>query len=112
MSKPKPRYSVFVCLLALPSWLALPRWRRSEIGDAALSDALNGGQVRLRHFDAEAYSGFCSDMSVFETDDLTAYYYVMERLRDTPLFTTPYFEIVQIIPTIEDGFRQFERAEA
>ncbi len=112
MSESKLRYSIFVCLRALPAWLALPRWRRSEIGETAMSDALKGSPVRLRYFDAEAYSAYCSDISVFETDDLTAYYFVMERLRDTPLFTTPYFELVQIIPAIEDGFRHFEQSEA
>ena len=112
MPRAKHRYSVFVFLRALPSWLALPRGRRNEIATAALSGALKDDQVKLRYFDAEAYSGFCSDIALFETNDLTAYYHVMERLRDTPLFATPYFELVQIIPAIEDGVREFEQSEA
>jgi hypothetical protein len=36
----------------------------------------------------------------------------MERLRDTDLFAKPYFEIVNIIPAIEDGFRAFEQSAA
>ena len=104
------RFSVFVFLRALPSWLSLARAQRNDIAAAATSDALGDGPVRLRHFDAEGFSGFCSDISVFETDDLTAFYFVMERLQDSPLFTKPYFELVQIVPAIEDGFRAFEQS--
>ena len=46
---------------------------------------------------------------MIETTDLVAYYEFMERLRDSPMITTPYFQITQIVPTIEDGFRQFEQ---
>lgn len=48
---------------------------------------------------------------MFETDDLRDYYFAVERLRDSPIFAHPYFEIVDIIPAIEDGFRAFEAAE-
>lgn len=32
-------------------------------------------------------------------------------LRDSPMITVPYFEVVQIIPAIEDGYIAFERGE-
>ena len=49
---------------------------------------------------------------MFETQDPAAYYFAIERLRDSPLFTIPYFEVVDIVPTLEDGFQAFEAAEA
>jgi len=79
---------------------------------SAIADALKDGLVTINHFDAEAFSGACSDVSVFETDDLMAFYFAMERLRDSALFAEPYFEIVQIIPAIPEGFRQFEQLAA
>jgi hypothetical protein len=106
------RFTLFVLLRALPAWLALPRARRDAIGSTAVAQALAGQPVTLRHFDAEAFTAQCSDVSLFETDDLRAFYAVMERLRDSPLFAHPYFELVQIIPAIEDGFRQFEATAA
>lgn len=112
MTASPPPYTVFVMLRALPSWLRLARTERAAIGSAALGDALREGTVRLRHFDAEAFSSVCSDLSVFETHDLRDFYRVMERLRDTPLFTHPHFELVQIIPAIEDGYRHFEQSGA
>jgi len=45
---------------------------------------------------------------MIQAGDLTAYYDFIETLRDSPMFTVPYFRVVRIIPTIEDGFRQFE----
>ena len=65
-------------------------------------------QLSLRHFDAEAFSSFCSDVMMIETIDVVAYYDFMEMLRDSPIITTPYFRIVQIVPAIEEGFQAFE----
>ncbi len=109
MDQPAPRLTVFVLLKALPSWLSLPRTERDRLGTEALRAALQGRPVTLRHFDAEAFSGFCSDIAVFEADDALAFHMVMEALRDTPLFAMPHFEVVRIIPAIEDGFRHYER---
>jgi hypothetical protein len=50
-------------------------------------------------------------VAVFETTDMQAYYFVMERLRNTALLSVPYFEIISIIPAMENGFREFQRAE-
>ena len=107
-----PNFTIFVLLRALPDWLALTRDQRRHVGEAALLTALKGSGVTLRHFDTEAFTAFCSDISVFEADDMTKFYAVMERLRDSPLFATPYFDLVQILPAIEDGFRHFEQTSA
>lgn len=109
MDQLKPRLSVFVCLRALPSWLRLPRPERERIATAALLPALEGRSVTLRHFDAEAFSADCSDVVLFEADDAVQFNGVMEALRDSPLFAEPFFDLIRIIPTIEDGFRHYER---
>lgn len=105
------------CEQPLPSWLRLSRADRNAIGSTALADALKDNALKddaltIRNFDAEAFTGFCSDVAVFEADDLIDFYFVMERLRDSALFAKPYFELVQIVPAIEDGFRHFERIAA
>ena len=53
----------------------------------------------------------CSDLMLVETDDPLKHYYFMERLLDSPLLTVTYFEVLQILPAIEDGYVAFERAE-
>jgi len=106
------RWTVFMLLKTRPDWLALNRTDRARIAGEAFASALPDDRVRLRYFDAEAFSGKCTDVAMFETDDLQAYYFAVERLRDTPLFSHPYFEVVEIIPAMEDGFRTFEASEA
>lgn len=106
------RFTIFMLLEALPSWLSLDRTARGKIAEEALGASLSGFSVTHRHYDAEAFSGRCSDISIFETDDLTAYYYVIERLRDSAFFAVPYFRVIDIIPTIADGYRNFETHEA
>ncbi len=109
---PQPSFTIFVLLRALPSWLALSRIQRREIGETAMKVALGGTNVTHRHYDAEAFSAFCSDIAAFQTDDLNAFNTAMERLRDSPIFALPHFELIAIIPAIEDGYRHFEQMEA
>lgn len=112
MPIPKPRFTVFVLVRAMPAWLSLSRPAREDIATAAYAEALGQGTVTVRHFDAEAFTACCSDIVVFGTEDLVAFHCVMERLRDSALFSVPYFEVVRIIPAIEDGYRHFERMAA
>ncbi len=106
------RFAIFLQLKALPAWLALSRADRRVIADKAFAYALKDGRVTLRHFDAEAFSAPTSDIALFETGDLAAYYFAIERLRDSPIFAHPYFDVIAIHPTIEDGYRAFETKEA
>lgn len=111
MTRHTVRYAFFLHLRALPQWLRLPR---SERGVLAQQHLLNlvpryEGRLTLRHFDAEAFSAPCSDVMLVETADPVLHYDLMERLRDSPLITHPYFEVLQIIPTIEDGYQAFEQ---
>ena len=102
------KLTIFLLLRALPAWLALDRETRNRTAGQALEEALANGAVSMRFFDAEAFSGTCSDVAVFEADDPGQWYFAFERLRDSALFATPYFEVVNIVPAYEDGFRQFE----
>ncbi|GAA4423862.1 hypothetical protein GCM10023148_25870 [Actinokineospora soli] len=94
-------YTAFMLLTALPAWLALPRSTRDEIAGKLPTDAA----VEVRFYDAEAFSARCSDVAVFATDDLAAYYRLVEALRDSPLFAEPYFRVEDVILSIEDGHR-------
>lgn len=105
-----PRYVVFLHMNASDAWLALSRNERRKLGARYLGSALQAApQLRLRHFDAEAFTADCSDIMMIETDQLTPYYDFIEMLRDSPLVTTPYFRFVRIVLTIEDGYLGFER---
>ncbi|GCE49981.1 darcynin-like uncharacterized protein [Thermosporothrix hazakensis] len=103
-------YSVFVLMTAAPAWLSLSREQRNDMVANTLEPLLRefGATVRVRLFDAEAFTARCSDVMMLETEDLKSYYYFIEKLRDTALIAHPYFIVNDIIPAIENGFRTFE----
>ncbi len=104
------RYAFFIQLKALPAWLRLSRDRRRQVADASLGAALSRyPSVSVRHFDAEAFCSPCSDLMMVETADPQAHFAFMEHVRDSVLLTEPYFEVLAIVPTIEDGYRAFEQ---
>jgi Darcynin, domain of unknown function len=98
----------FLHLKTLPAWLALSREDRQAIVEPAFAKAMpEGCGVTIRYFDADAFHANFTDVAMFEASDPKAYYFVIERLRETPLFSVPYFEITQIIQTLEEGYRTF-----
>ncbi|WP_334194549.1 darcynin family protein [Pararhodobacter sp.] len=105
-------WTIFVHLRATPGWLRLTPTERDAIAAESLAQALADERVTMRFYDAEAFSGLASDIAVFETSDMLAYYFTMERLRNTPLISAPYFDVVSITPALENGFRAFQQAEA
>ncbi|SFH80816.1 darcynin family protein [Albimonas pacifica] len=104
--------TVFLLLRARPSWLALDRSAREALAGPALAEAFGARGIRLRHFDAEAFHGRVSDIAMAEVDGPLAWHCAMERLRDSPLLARDHFEVVDILPAIEDGFRLYEAAAA
>jgi hypothetical protein len=57
----------------------------------------------MRFFDSEAYSGNYSDVIMWETNQIEKYQSVVELLRESPFWDT-YFEIKEIIPSIENAY--------
>lgn len=102
--------TVFVLLKTTREWLRLERSERNRIADTVLSTVLPDNKVTLRMFDAEAFTTKCTDVAMFEAEDMESFYFAIERLRDSELITKPYFEMVDIIPSIEDGYKAFEKA--
>src|SRR5436190_8171394 len=104
--------TAFILLQATEAWLSLTRQARRELAAAHLGAALTRyPALAMRYFDAEAFSGFCSDVMMVTTSDLQQYHDFIETLRDSPMFAVPYFRLVQIT-AIEDGFRGYEKRQA
>ena len=103
------RTTFFMLLRATPAWLRLDRAERRRFRDEVLVPIFaRHGATTLRFYDAEAFSARCSDIAVFETTDTTDYYDLIEALRDTAFFNVPYYELVDIIPALEDGYLAYE----
>jgi hypothetical protein len=105
---PRP-YTVFMLLKAHAPWLALSRDERDALYDSALVLVFNRfPSVRLRCFDASAFHGRCSDVLVWDTTDMPEYHEAVETLRQHALLDQRHFEIVDVIPSIPDGWRDFD----
>ena len=103
------KYTFFMHLNATRHWLQLTRKQRSEYFTDTLSGILHKyEQVSVRLFDVEAFSAKCSDIVVFETANLRQYCFLIDALRDSKMYTVPYFDVVDIIPAVEDGFLLYE----
>ena len=104
------RLTFFVHLTATPAWLGLSRPERQDVIASHVDPLLRRhDNVAIRWFDAEAWSAAPSDILVAETDDITAWSDLFEELRDTPLWSVPYFEVERIIPATEDAFIDYEQ---
>jgi hypothetical protein len=105
------RYTFFMHLRSLPDWLKLGRGQRQRFLAEHVRPVVDRySAVTLRFYDAEAFSGRCTDIAVFETDDLQAYTFLVDGLRDTAFFSHPYFEVLDIVPAVEDGYVEYDRA--
>lgn len=106
------KYTFFVHMNATKEWLKLARKERNDFFETIEKEILtNFPGITLRLFDVEAFSTRCSDIVMFESDDIQEYYFMMESLRDSKIYTVPYFEIIDIFPAIEDGFSSYETAQ-
>ncbi len=109
---PSRRYTFFMLLRSTPDWLRLSREDRQRfLGEHVKPVFARYPAVPMRFYDAEAFSGRCTDIAVFETDDLEAYTFLIDGLRDTAFFSRPYFEVLDIVPAVEDGYVEYDRAQ-
>lgn len=93
-----------------PGWLQKTWSERKEFEQAHIAPLFikYAGRVRSRFFDAEAFCARVSDFIIFETDDLTQYYYLIEELRESPLLSHGFVTFADLLIGIEDGHQAFE----
>jgi chlorite dismutase len=97
----------FMLVKTTVTWLQLPVEERFKFLETTISPLLKKHpSVKLRFFDSEAFSAHYSDVLMWETSDLKEYQFLVEELRET-LFWGTYFEIVEIVPAIENAYAIF-----
>jgi len=101
------RYAFFMLLQSTPRWRALELDEQHAHHDALLVRVFeNYPDLSLRRFDSTAFAGRCSDVLVWETNDVAQYHDAVEALSDAGMLTRPWFEIVDVIPAVEDAWRE------
>ncbi len=101
-----PSLTLFVLVKALPSFLSLSHAERQEVARTVAANLPEG--LSWRQFDCEAFSAMCSDIWMMERTSAIEANTVFEGLRDSPIFARPYFELVAILPALEDGWRRYQ----
>lgn len=103
------KYTFFMHMNATKEWLSLSREERTAYFTGTIGELFaRYPSVSVRLYDSEAFTTKCSDIAVYETEILQDYYFLIDALRDSKIFTVPYFDIVDIFPAIEDGFMEYE----
>jgi hypothetical protein len=100
----QPTQTFFMMLKTTTAWLQLkPVERFAFLGSTIKPILEKHPTVKLRFYDAEAFSGRLSDIAVWETADIKAYQSLVDNLRETA-FWGMYFDVVEIVPTIENAY--------
>jgi hypothetical protein len=94
----------FMLVKTTVTWLRLSAKERFEFLETAIAPILKQHpSVKMRFFDSEAFSGHYTDVLMWETSEVKDYQFLVEALRET-FFWGTYFEIVEIVPSIENAY--------
>jgi len=89
----------FVHLNATRRWLSLSARDRERFVAERLGPILGRyPEVAGRFYDAEAFSASPSDIAVFEAPEPEVFAAFWDEVRDTEVFTAPFFEVVGVYP--------------
>jgi len=103
-------FTVLFLMNATPAWLTLTRQQRALFVQHQITPIFKktSRHVRVRLYDSEYFHAKVSDYMIVETDDFYQYKLFIEMLRDTKIYSEPYFTIVDIVPGQENAFKQFD----
>lgn len=102
-------FTLFMLLKAHPAWNALGRPAQDALRDETLSQVYDRfPSTRLRCYDAASFHSRCTEVVVWETTDMAEYHFAVDSLRETAFFRPAYFDIVDLVPSVPDGWREFD----
>jgi hypothetical protein len=65
-------------------------------------------RIQVRWVDVEAFTARCSDLLLCSMASALEQHALLEALRDTRLFSDGYFELVDVLFGIDEGYRWYE----
>jgi len=106
--EPKP-YTILLLMNATPQWLSLTREERTSFVEKELTPIIQrvSKTVKVSFYDSEYFHASVSDFMIINTSVLDDYKMFIELLRDTDVYSVPYFEIKDIIVGQENLFEYF-----
>jgi hypothetical protein len=95
---------IFMLVKSTRHWLDLPTTQRLEFLQQHVRPLLEQHpEVKMRYFDAEAFTARATDILLWETKDLSAWAWICDHLRET-LFWDHYFQVLDILPSLEGNY--------
>ena len=99
-------YSMFMLVKTTNAWISLTPKERFAFFDSDIEPILEAyPTVKMRFFDTEGFNSRVTDVIIWSTKNLEQYQLVIEKLRESKFWGT-YFEIVEILPGIENAYAQ------
>ena len=104
----KVEYAVVMSYSFSNEWLALSHAQRRAFEEEHVFPvfAKYGDRIRRRSYDADSFATRTSDFMILETEDLQAYYFLVEELRDNPLLAKGYARIDDFMIGINNEYKQ------
>ena len=83
------KYSIIKTIKYNSQWLAKTREERNAFNEKYIIPVIEkySKDVKVRFFDAECFYVRGSDFFIYDCNDLKKYYFMVEELRDTELFS-------------------------
>jgi hypothetical protein len=108
------KYGIVIRYEFDPSWLQLSREQRGAKEEVFQKEIVGpfADKLSVRHFDAEAFATDYSDFLFVETDDIKAYYYFIEKLRDSEFIAQGWVRLRDISIGLQDGYKEYENDQA
>ncbi|GHF79510.1 hypothetical protein FHX82_005776 [Amycolatopsis bartoniae] len=105
--------TAFMLVKTTPEWLRLSVGERVKAFETEVLPVVKAKakDVRSRFFDTEFYSARVTDVWVWEARDHEAYQLLVDALRETP-FWDKYFEVVELLVGVENGYARNYGVEA
>ncbi|MBD2665804.1 darcynin family protein [Richelia sinica] len=105
------KHTFFMLVKTTATWLQISPKERFEFLEKMILPILKTHpSVQMRFFDSEAFSGRFTDVLMWETVEIQEYQFLVEKLRET-LFWGTYFEIVEIVPAIENAYASYYKVD-
>lgn len=102
-------HTFFMLLQATSHWRSLDAARRAAFRERVLVLVFeNFPTLRLRQFETceSRWDTQCAEVAVWETPDLDEYHAAVEALHGCEYFGLPYFEVINVIPTHGECWRE------
>jgi hypothetical protein len=105
------KYTIAILLTTTEKWLRLARKDRQNFSEQVFEPLIHKYRetLKVRLFDSESFNAKNTDFMIIETSSLNDYYFFWEEIRDSKIYTEPYFIVNEIVVGKEEGYKEYEK---